>query len=95
VKETRYCLGHNRHVPSLATFIQVLSNSGALQRVVVSLKDVHIIPNPLLDEGRKECGRKTENEGHEPKHVHANIGCGWIESRESGWRSQRDGELWG
>jgi len=56
---------------------------------------VHIITDPLLDEGREECGRKTENEGHKPKRIHTDIGCGWIESRERGRRGGRDGELWG
>src|SRR5579863_8107421 len=94
MKETRYCLGKNGHVPSLRTLIQVLSNPGTLQRVTVSLEDMHIISDPLLDKNSKECRRKTECEGHEPKRIHAEIRRGWIESRERGRRGSRNGELW-
>jgi len=58
------------------------------------LKDVHVITNPLLDEDRKECCGETEDEGYEPENVYANVGCGRLESREGGWRSRRDGNLW-
>jgi hypothetical protein len=74
--------------------MQVLSESGTLQRVAISLKNVHVITNPLLDKDRKECCGETEDEGHEPENVYANVRSGWLESREGGRRSRRDGNLW-
>ena len=94
MKKTRYSLCNNRHVPSLATFVQILTDPCALQGVTVSLEDMHVIPNPLLDKSSKECRGKAENKGHEPKRIHADIRCRWVESRERGRRSGRDGDLW-
>jgi hypothetical protein len=59
------------------------------------LEDMHIIANPLLNKDRKECSKKTEDEGHEPENIYTDIRCGWIEHRERGWWSGRDGKLWG
>jgi hypothetical protein len=56
---------------------------------------MHVIANPLLDEDRKECRRKTEDKGHKPKGVYAYDGWRRVESRERGWRSGRDRNLWG
>jgi hypothetical protein len=72
-----------------------LSNPGTLQRVVVSFKDNHVIPNPFLHKDRKKCCRKAEGECHEPESVHKEIRFRWVESRVRGWRGGRDGELWG
>ena len=94
MKESRYCLSNHGHAPSLQTFIQILSYPGALQRVTVSLEDMHIISDPLLDEDREKCRRKTERQGHEPKRIDTDIGCRWIESRERGRWGSRDSELW-
>jgi len=94
VQETGDRLGDNGHVPSFASFVQVLSKSCTFQGVAVSLKDVHVITNPLLDEDCKECCQETEDEGHEPENVYADIGGRWLEIRERGWRSGRDGNLW-
>ena len=74
--------------------MQVLSKPSTLQRVAVPLEDMHIITNPLLDESGKECCGQTEYEGHEPENVYADVGCQWVESRESGRRCRRDGNLW-
>ena len=73
--------------------MQILSKSRTLQRVTVPLEDVHIIANPLLDESREKCCRKTEDESHEPEGIHDDVGSQWIESGERGWGSRRDGEL--
>ena len=63
--------------------------------VAVSLEDVHIIPNPLLDEYREKCRSKAECEGHEPKRINTDISCRWGEGRKRrGW-GRRDGNLWG
>ena len=94
MKETRYRLSNGRHVPSLRTFEQVLSNPGTLQRVTVSLEDMHIISDPSLDNDREKSRRKTEHEGYEPKRIHAEIGRGGVERRERRWWGSRDGELW-
>ena len=75
--------------------MQVLSQSGTLQRVAISQEDVHIIANPLLDEDREECCTKTEHEGHEPKSVYTNVVGGWFESGECRGRNGRDRSLWG
>ena len=74
--------------------MQVLPKPGALQRVAVPLEDVHVIANPSLDEGGKECRGETEYKGHEPENVNADLGCQWFESMERGPRSGRDGNLW-
>jgi hypothetical protein len=50
--------------------------------------------NPLLDKDSKECCGETEDEGHEPENVYADVGCRWVEIRERGWWSRRDGNLW-
>ena len=83
MKETRHCLCDDGHVPSLAAFVQVLPNPSTLQRVAISLEDMHVISNPLLDKGCEECCGKAEDEGHEPKGIHTDIGCRWVESGES------------
>ena len=50
--------------------MQVLSKPRALQRVAVSLENMHIVPNPLLNEYGKECRGKTEDQSNEPESVH-------------------------
>ena len=63
--------------------------------VAVSLENVHIIPNPLLDKYREKCRSKAEREGHEPKRIYTDIRCRWGEGWERrGW-GRRDGNLWG
>ena len=69
----------------------VLSDSGTLQRVTVSLKDMHVIPYPLLDKYREECCRETEGESHEPKHIHTDIGWRRFENGKGRWRCSRNG----
>ena len=54
--------------------MQVLPESRTLQGVAVPLEDMHVIANPLLDEGCKECCEETEDEGHEPEDIHADVG---------------------
>jgi len=94
MKETRYGLRNNRHVPSLRTFMQILPNPSTLQGVAISLECVHVVANPLLYKSREKCCGKAENEGHEPKRIDADIRCGWVESRERGRWSRRDCDLW-
>ena len=62
MQESRYRLCCNRHVPSIRSFIYVLSDPGTLQRVAVSLEDVHVIADPLLDKYREERCGKAESE---------------------------------
>ena len=73
VKATRYSLGHLWHVPSFASFEQVLADSKILQRIAVSLEDMHITANPLPNEDRQECRQKAEDEGHEPENIDTDI----------------------
>ena len=94
VQETRNSLCHNGHVPAFRSVMQVLPKPGTLQRVAVPLEDMHVIANPLLDEGGKECCGETENKGHKPENVYADVGCQGLESRERGRWSGRDGNLW-
>ena len=54
--------------------MQILSKSCTLQRVTVSLEDMHIVPNPLLNKYCKECRRKTEDQRYEQERVHSNGG---------------------
>jgi hypothetical protein len=42
---------------------------------------VHVIPNPLLDERRKECRRKAEYKRHEPENIYSDVGLRRVESR--------------
>src|SRR6267142_1271060 len=77
--------------PTLVLMFKTKSHT--LQRVAVLLEDVHVIANPLLDESREKCRKKTEDEGHEPEDIHANVGCRWFEIGEWGGRSRRDREL--
>lgn len=51
--------------------MQVLSKPRALQGVAVSLEDMHIVPDPLLNEYGKECRGKTEDQSNEPESIHA------------------------
>src|SRR5579863_1700613 len=74
--------------------MQVLPKPCAFQRIAVPLEDVHVITNPLLDKGGKECCGETENKGHKPENVYADVGCQGLESRERGRWSGRDGNLW-
>ena len=74
--------------------MQVLSKPGTFQRVAVPLEDVHVIANPLLDEGGKERRGETKYKSHEPENVYADVGCQGFESRERGWGCGRDGNLW-
>ena len=75
--------------------MQVLTKAPALQRIIISLKDVHVITDPLLDEDCEECCRKAENEGHEPEGINPDVGCQRFESRKRGRGSRRDGDLRG
>jgi|SRR5712672_93139 len=59
--------------PSFRSFLQILSKSGTLQRITIPLEDVHVIANPLLNETRKEHSRETEDEGHEPEYIYADV----------------------
>ncbi len=95
MEEAGYSLRNHRHVPSFASFVYVLSESGTLQGVAVLLEDMHVIANPLLDKDCKECRRKTEDKGHEPEDIYTYVGRRWVESRERGWRSGRERKLWG
>ena len=56
---------------------------------------MHIIANPLLNEDRKERGKKTEDEGHEPENIYSDVRCRWVECRERRWWRGRDGNLRG
>ena len=56
---------------------------------------MHIIADPLLDEYRKECRGKAEAEGHEPKRIYTDVGCGWVKRRVRGRWRRRDRNLWG
>ena len=93
MQESRYRFCCNRHVPSIRSFIYVLSDPGTLQRVAVSLEDVHVIADPLLDKYREERCGKAEGESHKPKSIYADIGCRWFERRERRRRSRGDGNL--
>ena len=73
--------------------MQVLSKARTLQRIAISLEDMHVIANPLLDEDCKECCRKAENEGHEPEGIHPDVGCQRFECRERSRGGRRDGDL--
>jgi len=53
--------------------MQVLSKPSTLEGIAVPLEDMHVIPNPLLDKYREECGEKAEDEGHEPENIHADV----------------------
>jgi len=95
VEETRYSFCHHGHVPSFGSFIEVLAKPSTLQRITVPLEDMHVIANPLLNKDRKECCKKTEDEGHEPENIDAYVRWRWVEFRERRRRSGRDGNLWG
>ena len=94
MQETRNQPRNKMHFPLFQSVVQVLTNSCTLQRVVVSLEDVHVITNPLLNEECEEGRGKAEDESHEPENVHADVGFRWLERREWGRRSGRDGDLW-
>ena len=94
MKKTRYRLSDDRHIPSFGAFVQVLPNPGTLQRVIVSLEGMHVVSDPLLDECREKCRRKAENKGHEPKGIHTDIRCRWVEGGERGRWYRWDGDLW-
>jgi hypothetical protein len=74
--------------------MQILPNLSTLQRVAILLEYMHVVTDPLLYKSHEECGGKAENEGHEPKHIHTDIRCRWIESWERRWWSRRDYNLW-
>jgi hypothetical protein len=74
--------------------MQILSKSCALQRVTVSLEDMHIAPNPLLNKYRKECRGKTEDQRNKPESVHSDGRREWFERRVRGWGIRRDDDLW-
>ena len=95
MEKTRHSFRHHGHVPPFTAFIQVLPKPGTLQGVAVSLEDVHVVPNPLLDKYCEESCCEAEDEGHEPENVNAHDRWSWTEGGESrGWR-QRGGKLWG
>ena len=54
---------------------------------------MHVIANPLLDESREKCCRKTEDESHEPEGIDDDVGSQWIKGGERGWGNGWDGEL--
>ena len=95
MKKSRDRLRHLGHLPSFASFVQVLAKSRTLQGIAVPFEDVHIIANPLLDEGGEKCCCETEDEGHEPEDIHACVRCRWFKIGEWGGRGGRDGELRG
>ena len=95
MKKSRDGLRHHRHVPSIASFIQILSESSTLLRIAIPLKDMHVIANPLLNEDRKERGKKAEDEGHEPESIYSDVRWRWIERRERRWWHGRYGNLRG
>ena len=68
------------HAPEFNTVVEVLSNACNLQRVAVTAEDVHVVPGPPLDEGGKECGRKTAHEAHEPVGIHPDVRRRWVGS---------------
>jgi hypothetical protein len=74
MEKFRDCLGYLRHVPSIASFIQVPPKLRTLQRIAVLLEDVHILVNPLLNKDRQERGKKTKGEGHhEPENIDTDV----------------------
>ena len=74
--------------------MQVLPKSRTLQGVIVPQEDMHIIPNPLLDECRKECYRKAEDEGHEPEQIDSDVGWRRVKGRIRWGYSGRYRNLW-
>jgi len=74
--------------------MQVLTKSSTLQGITVSLEDMHIIANPLLNKDREERSEKTTDEGQEPESIYAYVRDRWVEFRERRWWSGRDGNLW-
>ena len=74
MKETGYSLREDRHVQTLGAFVQVLPDPSTLQRVTVSLEDMHVVSDPLLYECCEECRGKAEYKCHEPKGIHTDIG---------------------
>jgi len=77
----------------LPPFVQILPETGSLQRVVVPLVDLHVVTNPLLNKQREECCHQTQDESHEPKRVFENVGGQWYESRVRRWRGGGDRDL--
>jgi hypothetical protein len=59
----------------------------------LSLEDAHIRPNPLLNEGRKECGTETEYEAHKPVNVHSAVRGRWMKGRVRQWLGNIEGDL--
>jgi hypothetical protein len=95
MEKTRYSFSNPRHVSSFRSLMQILPQSSTLQGITVLLEDMHIIVDPLLNEDRNKCCRKTEDEGHEPENIDAYVRGQWVEFWESWWWSGRDGDLWG
>jgi hypothetical protein len=56
VYEGRHSVDHNGHIPPLGTLVQKLPNPRTLKGVIVSLEDVHVVADPLLDKSRCEGG---------------------------------------
>ena len=77
----------------LSTPSRKYCRSRNLQRFAVPLDGVHIIANPLLNQGCEEGCGKTEYESYKPENVHTDVGFQWFERREWERRSGRDGNL--
>jgi len=73
MEKTRYSLRYYGHVPLFTAFMPVPSKPGNLQGVAIPLKDMHVVPNPLLDKYCEECCGEAEDEGHGPENVHADV----------------------
>ena len=54
--EERNGVNHHGHPPPSGTLVQKLSDSRTLEGVIVSLEDVHVFADPLLDESCGEGG---------------------------------------
>src|ERR1700761_2350265 len=85
-----------RQLPHSCGALEIkLSKSRSPQWVVVSLKDLHIRSDPLLNKNCKERRRQTAYETDDPASVYPNVRKQWCECRV-GWRGGGwDGNLLG
>jgi hypothetical protein len=60
-------------VPAPNTLVQILSDSREHDWVIVTLKYAHVVPDPSLDEGCKENGRKAGYEAQIPPDIHPDV----------------------
>lgn len=101
MEKSRDSLGHPRHVPSFASFVQVLPKSRTLQRIAVPLEDMHIVANPMLNDSEdcQECFQKAEREGHEPENINTDVRCQWAKwggkevAEWKGWKPVRQSRI--